>query len=253
MKIAAISDIHGNLGALDAVLADIDRRGVDTIVNLGDILSGPLLPRETADRLMALELPTIRGNHERQLLAQEREGMALSDRYAADCITALQREWLAALPTTRWATEDVFLCHATPDSDVACFLEDIRQGELIGAPLARIEERAGACAAALILCGHTHIPRISHLANGRLIVNPGSVGIQAYAGHHPIPHIVEVGSPHARYAIVERVASGWVTELIAVPYDWEAAARIAERRARPDWALALRTGFVRPALGTDSA
>jgi predicted phosphodiesterase len=63
VKLAAISDIHGNLAALDAVLAHIARRGVGKIVNLGDILSGPLQPSETADRLMALALPTISGNH----------------------------------------------------------------------------------------------------------------------------------------------------------------------------------------------
>ena len=62
MRIAAVSDIHGNLFALDAVLADIERRGVDLIVNLGDIVSGPLLPRETAERLMSLEL----ADHPRQ-------------------------------------------------------------------------------------------------------------------------------------------------------------------------------------------
>jgi hypothetical protein len=73
------------------------------------------------------------------------------------------------------------------------------------------------------------------------------VGIQAYEGHHPIPHSVEIGSPHARYALMEESAGGWIAELIAVPYDWEAAARIAERQARPDWVRALRTGFVRAA------
>jgi predicted phosphodiesterase len=62
VRIAAISDIHGNLAALDAVLADIQRRGISLVVNLGDILSGALFPRETADRLMPLALPTIRGN-----------------------------------------------------------------------------------------------------------------------------------------------------------------------------------------------
>ena len=68
MTIAILSDIHGNIAALDAVLADIAARGVTRIVNLGDILSGPLFPGETADRLMAMNLPTIAGNHERQLL-----------------------------------------------------------------------------------------------------------------------------------------------------------------------------------------
>jgi predicted phosphodiesterase len=246
MKIAAISDIHGNLHALDATLADIGRRNVDLIVNLGDMLSGPLRPRETADRLMALECPTISGNHERQVLTLERDAMGLSDRYAADLITAPQRAWLAALPGSLWLADDVFLCHATPDSDVECYLEDIVNGELIPAPLARIEERTATCDAALIFCGHTHIPRVAHLSSGQVIVNPGSVGIQAYDGHHPVPHRVEVGSPHARYAIAERSTAGWIIELIAIPYDWEAAVRLAERQARPDWIQALRTGFMDP-------
>lgn len=68
MKIAAISDIHGNLGALEAVFDDIREQGADLVVNLGDILSGALYPAQTADRLMPLGLPTIRGNHERQVL-----------------------------------------------------------------------------------------------------------------------------------------------------------------------------------------
>jgi putative phosphoesterase len=244
MKIAAISDIHGNLGALDAVLADISRRSADVIVNLGDILSGPLQPRETAARLMALGLPTIRGNHERQLLAADRNAMGQSDRFAADHITAEQREWLTALPTTLRLSDDVFLCHATPQSDVACFLEDIRDGELIPASLADIARRAATCDASLIFCGHTHIPRVAYSTSTQIIVNPGSVGIQAYEGHHPVPHTLEMGSPHARYALAERTAAGWSVQLVAVPYDWEAAAQLAQQHDRPQWIQPLRTGFL---------
>jgi predicted phosphodiesterase len=244
MRIAAISDIHGNLAALDAVLADIRRRRADLIVNLGDILSGPLWPRETADRLMALSLPTIKGNHERQLLAPGLETMGASDRYAAEMITAVQRDWLTALPQTLSAG-GAWLCHATPTSDVDCYLEDIVDGELIPAALSDIIARTLPCTAPVILCGHTHIPRVARLPGGQLVVNPGSVGIQAYFGNHPIPHTVELGSPHARYAIIEDSPAGWSAELIALPYDWESAARLAEQRAKPDWARALRSGFVR--------
>ena len=245
MKIAAISDIHGNLFALDAVLADVERRGVDFIVNLGDIVSGPLLPGETADRLIALNLPTISGNHERQVLSMDPGDMGASDRYAYDTITGVQRNWLAGLPPVLQLTNDVFMCHATPANDVDCYLEDIVDGALVPAPLHRIEARTGNCKAALILCGHSHIPRLSRLGGGQVIVNPGSVGIQAVEGHHPAPHVVEIGSPHARYAIAEQLTEDWTVQFIAVPYDWDTAARLAEQRGRQDWVRGLRTGFVR--------
>ncbi|MEP6886266.1 MAG: metallophosphoesterase family protein [Gammaproteobacteria bacterium] len=245
MKIAAISDIHGNLIALNAVLADIARRGVDVTVNLGDILSGPLLPAETAERLMTLDLPTISGNHERQVLTMDSGDMGSSDRYATDIINDAQRDWITALPPVLRLTDDVFLCHATPQNDVDCYLEDIIDGELRPAPLASIESRTGACDASLIFCGHSHIPQLAHLSSGQIIVNPGSVGIQAYEGHHPGPHTVEIGSPHARYALAEQTPAGWMVEFFAVPYDWHAAAQLARQRGRDDWDRALRTGYVR--------
>jgi predicted phosphodiesterase len=245
MRIAALSDIHGNLFALDAVLADVGRRGVDLTVNLGDILSGPVLPAETAERLMALDLPTIRGNHERQLLTRPPEKMGASDRYAHDQLMDAHRAWITALPAVLHPAPEVFMCHATPASDVDCYLEDLIEGELRPAALRSIESRSADCDASLILCGHTHIPRVVHLSSGQIIVNPGSVGIQAYLGHDPAPHTVEVGSPHARYAIAERSSRGWMVELIAVPYDWDSAAELARERGRDDWVRALKTGFVR--------
>lgn len=245
MKIAALSDIHGNLFALEAVLEDVRDRGVDLTVNLGDILSGALLPSETADRLMALGLPTISGNHERQVLSGSSERIGDSDRHAHENITQSQRAWIEGLPSVLHPAEGVFMCHATPYNDVDCYLEDLIEGELRPAPMRRVEERSRGCDAPLILCGHSHIPRVVRLASGQLVVNPGSVGIQAYQGHHPGPHVVEIGSPHARYAILESTPRGWQAELIAVPYEWDAASAVARRNGREDWARALATGFVR--------
>lgn len=244
MRIAAISDIHGNLGALEAVLADIQRRGADVIVNLGDIVSGPLQPRETADLLMGLGLATIRGNHDRQLLAPDVERMIPSDRYAAQMLRADQRDWLAALPPTRWLSDEVFLCHGTPGDDLTYFLEHLTEVGCEPAPEGLIEARAGNCPASLILCGHTHVPRAVRLRDGRTIINPGSVGLQAYEDELPQPHKIALGSPHARYALIERTPGGWVPEWIQVSYDWEHAARLAEARHRPDWVRGLRTGQV---------
>ena len=128
MRYAIISDIHGNLPALDAVLADIAAHGVDLIVNLGDILSGPLWGAATADRLMALGLPTLAGNHERQLLSVPRECMSASDAYTAAELLPQHRAWLARLPPTLALAHDVFCCHGTPASDVTYFLETIVPG-----------------------------------------------------------------------------------------------------------------------------
>lgn len=242
MRIAVLSDIHGNLAALDAVLADVARRGCDLAVNLGDILSGPLFPAQTAARLMALELPTIRGNHERQLLEQSSERMGASDAYARTCLDEAQLDWLRALPTELRLNKFVYLCHGTPGSDLEYFLEDVDAGGYHAAAPERVRTRAGAIDAELILCGHTHTPRVVRLDDGRLIVNPGSVGLQAFTWDRPLPHAVENGSPHARYAIVERGAQGWSMESIALAYDWESAARAADQRGRPEWAHALRHG-----------
>jgi predicted phosphodiesterase len=244
VKIAAISDVHGNLAALDAVLADAAARGVDRIVNLGDILSGGLFPEETADRLMPLALPTIRGNHERQLLELAPEQMGLSDRHAATCLRPEQWAWMAGLPATLRLSPEVLLVHGTPASDLDYFLETVTEQGLRPATEAEALERAGNTDAAVLLCGHTHVARVVRLEDGRLIVNPGSVGLPAYADDRPFPHAVENGSPHARYAIVTQDEGGWSAELRAVDYDWEQAARDAEANGRMDWARALRTGRI---------
>jgi predicted phosphodiesterase len=65
MRLAVISDVHGNLPALEAVLADIKGRAVDFTVNLGDCVTSPLWPKETFEALRSLALPTVRGNHDR--------------------------------------------------------------------------------------------------------------------------------------------------------------------------------------------
>ena len=125
MRIAVLSDIHGNLPALQAVLSDIARRGVDQVINCGDILSGPLWPRETGDALMALGWPAIAGNHERQLLACARRSGGPSDQFAFEHTTPAQRDWLAALPATLEPTPGVFVCHGQPGDDREYLLETV--------------------------------------------------------------------------------------------------------------------------------
>ncbi|MGF6574972.1 putative phosphoesterase [Paraburkholderia sp. GAS333] len=243
MKIAALSDIHGNLAALDAVLDDAHREGADVIVNLGDIFSGALYPCQTADRLKLLGLPTIRGNHERQLLSSDPSRMGLSDSFARRSLRDDQLAWIRDLPTTLKLGDDVLLVHGTPESDLSYFLDTVTENGCRVATVDEVESRAGDTNATLILCGHTHLQRSMRLDDGRLIVNPGSVGLQAYEDSLPFPHRMEMGSPHARYALVTRKGPGWDVVFRAVEYDWNEAANVAALNGRPDWETALRTGY----------
>jgi predicted phosphodiesterase len=257
MKLAVISDIHGNLLALQAVLAEIARQGVDQTVNLGDILSGPLQPAETADLLMAQGFPTIRGNHERQLLALLDEpgtiNTSTADGYAASQISPAHAAWLQTLPVSLELNSDVCLYHGTPQSDLQYWLETVVPGFAEGhgpgvraATLAEAAERMGSAMHPVMLCGHTHVPRLLQ-CGAVLVVNPGSVGQPAYDDDHPFPHVIENGAPHARYALLEKTAQGWQVDLRAVPYEHLVQARVAAARQRPDWAHALATGFAQRA------
>jgi putative phosphoesterase len=237
MRIAVLADIHGNLRALEAVAADVRRRAPDVTVNLGDHVSGPLQAAATADWLMARRWVEIRGNHDRQLLDRPPERMGPSDRAAWAQLNDRHKAWLAGLTPTR-LLDNVLLCHGSPSDDLQYLLEDGTQL----ASAAAIEERLGAVEARLVLCGHSHLPRVVRLADGRQIVNPGSVGLPAYddAGLY-----FETGTPHARYAVVDWERGSLRVELVAVEYDWDAAARNAARADRPDWACALATGYAR--------
>ena len=244
MRIAILSDIHGNIWALEAAVADAKKHAVDLIVNAGDILSGPLDPAATADYLMPLDWPTIRGNHERQLLACEHTRGAPSDQFAFEQTSKVQRDWLRGLPATLLVAPDIFMCHGTPASDLVYFLEQVDASGARLADSAAVERHAGGIAHGLIICGHSHKPRCHAISAGRLVVNPGSVGLQAYDDDQPFYHAIENGSPHARYAICEQTEHGWHVSQRCVDYDHETAAATARRNGRADWGKWIETGRV---------
>jgi len=243
MRLALVSDIHGNLPALEAVATDIRRRGVDQVLCLGDNLSGPLLPRETAQYLMDSGWPVLAGNHERQILEWTPGRGGASDGYALSTLGSAELAWLRALqPMWQWAP-DIFLCHGTPRQDDEHFLETPRAGVLTLASAAEIADRLGAQRSSLVACGHSHLPRFLRTA-GPCLANPGSVGLQAYVDDEPERYVVERGTPDANYAIVERISGAWHCSQHAVPYDHLAMAALAARNGRPDWERALATGYV---------
>jgi predicted phosphodiesterase len=235
VKIAVISDVHGNRLALEAVLDDIARHEVDGTFNLGDLVSGPLEPNRVADILMDLDIPTVRGNHERMLIDNPPDKLGPIDRFAQAQMDIRHRVWINDLPPTLALLDDLFLCHGTPRSDEETWLDGFWHGRTSTSPdEAAVAAKAEGFDYPVLLCGHTHIPRAVRLRDGRLIVNPGSVGLQF---NH--------GSPDARFATIERRDDGlYYPSFHAVPYDHLGAARQAEANGFPQWREALVTGWV---------
>jgi predicted phosphodiesterase len=250
MRIAVLADIHGNVLALEAVLDDLRRRGgADLLVNLGDSVSGPLWPRETFARLEALNLPTVRGNHDRRVACDPVDDRVWpSDRYAHERLTSAQRQALFAQPLTLTVAPGVIAFHARPDHDEKYLTDAIVDGRLVRAPLAAIRRRLKGLdpACRIVFCGHSHRGELIRMPDGPIIFNPGSVGCPAYDDSTPPAHVSEQGSPHARYGVVTLGEPGNPDrfETIAVDYDHEAAAAQAGQAGRPEWAHALRTGFM---------
>jgi diadenosine tetraphosphatase ApaH/serine/threonine PP2A family protein phosphatase len=244
MRFAAIADIHGNYLALEAVIADIRAEGIDDIVNLGDMVSGPFDARRTMERLMPLDAVHVLGNHDRYLIDRPREKMGSWDGPAFEQLDAGHLDWIRRVPPTRVLRDRVFLCHATPANDEVYWLETVTpDGSVRMSSLDAIEPAAVGIEQSLILCAHSHISRAVRLRDGRMVVNPGSVGCPGYRDSVPFPHVMETGTPDACYAILELRAARWQVTFRHVPYDHDAAAALA-RESRSKWVNALSTGWV---------
>ena len=170
MRVAAISDIHGNLPALEAVLADIEREGVDEVVVVGDSVSGPW-PAEVFDLLSSVGALVVRGNADRaeEVMAHNSDlGAWNADRLGASR-AATVTAWPLTLELSVDGLGDVLFCHSTPVSDTPIYTRITPDGDLV--------ELLGSVAADVLVCGHTHMQYDRRLSTGLRIVNPGSVGM----------------------------------------------------------------------------
>lgn len=220
MRVALISDLHANLVALEAVLADAAREGVDTILCLGDVATLGPQPAALLARLEALDCISIRGNHDDFLLDHalihrytEAEIVVKAVEWCQARTTDAQREFLTSfVPHVRIPLGDgleLLAFHGTPRSN----MEDL----LATTPIDQLDAMLGDHRAAIMACGHTHIQMLRQ-HRGTLIVNPGSVGM-------PFAEFVD-GAPvlmwHAEYAIVSARDGGVSVDLRRVPVDMEA-------------------------------
>lgn len=265
-RLGLLADIHGNALALEAVLADARGAGVREFVDLGDVLYGPLEPRRTYEILQTVRLVArVAGNQDRAIFAATAEARAANGTLEWVCRELPEEAvaWLrGAAPTAeidigrQIGNENdgrgmgLFACHGSPSSDTEYLLEEVRSGRAELRPEAEIAARLAGLAQPVVLCGHTHVARKVRLQTEgpQWVVNPGSVGLPAYSDDAPVPHVMESGSPHARWAILEwRVdesgaAGSWRVEQREVEYDWKAAAAQARRLGREDWAVGLERG-----------
>ena len=241
-RFAVLADIHGNSSALRAVLDDIARYRVSSVLVLGDHFSGPLDPAGTAAHLLGLPAYCLRGNHDRYLLEQDRARMGPSDQVAFDALDAAALAWVAELPEVL-DFGDVWACHATPLADDVYWTHRVdAAGNLLPRGIEEVAEWARGVTASLLLCAHTHLPTLWHLPGGQVLLNPGSVGCPAYDDTTPVPHKVETRTPAATWALVSRDGAGWHVAHHHVLYDTRDMVARARSNGREDWARAVAVG-----------
>jgi putative phosphoesterase len=200
VTVAALDDIHGNLPALEAVLADPAFARADVVVIGGDVAAGPM-PAEVLDRLAALELPLrwVRGNADREVVASFDRGdtdpaahpddpAARADAYTAGRITRAHRDLLAGFESVV-ALEGALFCHGSPRDDNE-IITAVTPPERLAPMLERVAE-------ALVVCGHTH-HQFDLRADDQRVVNAGSVGMPYQGDAAAFWMLVEDGEPEFR-------------------------------------------------------
>lgn len=244
MRIAVISDIHGNVPALEAVLADSGRQAVDAMVCLGDLAFKGPMPGEAVARIRNLGIPCVHGNTDLMLLTQTNltptrhlpAGTEIPAaqvpylRWHVERMGSDDLQYLASLPFDHTLKADgvqIQFVHATPQDCVAA-IRPLDPPEAVSARVKHLE-------ADWLVMGHVHLPFVFR-CSGKTLINPGAVGFSLDRDWR------------ASYAILD-TARGAVT-LQRVEYDQAAVLETARERAFPfgtEWYReALELGFWDP-------
>jgi len=241
MKIAVLSDIHGNSWALESVLEDIRQKGVTRIYDLGDSLYGPLDPQGTFELIIRNGIKSLSGNEDRLIVENLDAGvMNQTLNFILSELSINAIDWLKGLPQSRQTDNEIYLCHGAPGIDTEYLIEKLNT-EFVGIKdLKKLDELLNGINERIVFCGHSHCQRFVETGR-KIIINPGSVGCPAFDDDLPVPHKMENFSPMARYCIFETGKNIKIDQM-AVSYDFEKAAKRAEENNRYDWAKWIRTG-----------
>jgi predicted phosphodiesterase len=230
MRVAIISDMHGNAVALEAVLADLESVAADRVVCRGDAIQGGAQPARTVALLRKLGCPVVLGNADAWLLS----GVDTAEPATAELramrewsLTQLsddERAFIAGfVPTVEMTLgrAGTLLCfHGSPHSFDDIFFPDT--------PADEVERMLGGTSALVLAGGHTHLQQLRRLGSARFI-NPGSVGL-AYDALAGTP----LADPWAEYAVLTARDDGWLSvEFRRVPFDVDAYLGVVDQSGMP--------------------
>ena len=223
MRLATLSDVHGNAFALEAVLADIKSASPDALYNLGDTVWGGVDPARAWALQREHAPPTVRGNTDEYLLTDSADLKEETRAYRAFVegqLGGVPPE-LAALPVSATVADGaVLLAHGSPRDPWEDLLLTGKGAHTRAATHAEVRERLGNTSAQVVVVGHTHHEMLD-AQGGLTVVNAGPVSRQ------------RDGQSAARWVLLEERGGVWNVQFRRVPYDVEAAARWAEAHA-PD-------------------
>lgn len=227
LRVAVITDAHGNSLALEAVVADLHKHAPDLILNLGDQVWGQVDPLAAYELQASLGAIEVRGNNDEKPFIDRPNRPLLEGRFVEWLFGRVPREALerlASLPVSATVLDGTLLAaHGTPKSPWENLLWEVEGDGLVPRPerdvlrdLAGVDETVK-----VVVVGHTHQERVLQLG-GRLLVNVGPISWQAD------------GDPRARWTLLERRAGRWAVEQRRVVYDWHAAASAVMAKDRVD-------------------
>ncbi|GIL12808.1 MAG: phosphoesterase [Chloroflexota bacterium] len=237
-RVVVFGDIHANLPALEAVIADMDARGLADRCCLGDLVGYGTFPNEVVARIREMNVPTLMGNYDQGVGSDSDDCGCAYTNPVSEALGKRSIAWTNAHTSTEHKTYlrqlpahiplqlgdlRVLLVHGSPRRVNEYLFED--------RPDSSFERLMDAAEADVLVCGHTHLPYHKVLPSGRRVVNAGSVGKP------------KDGDPRACYVVLSAEGAQLSVEFVRVPYDVEKAARAIEASDMPhEYAQMLRDG-----------
>ena len=230
MKIAVISDIHGNLEALTAALKDIEQKKPDTIVCLGDLVGYGPFPNEVVQLIRERKIMNIIGNYDAAVLEEkfnyirDNEVNKFCMPWAAKVLNDENRAYLRSLPrqiVLQYENKNIYFVHGS----IRAINEYLKEGSK------EVEEVMSEFSGDILVCAHTHIP-FKKFFGDKLLLNDGSIGKP------------KIGRPNGTYLIINIEKENLETEIIEFKYDYDKTANAMEQKGiHKNCINSIRTGI----------